>query len=406
MKKGEFLSKYFKISDNNIQIMSNRITFNYGHEIDKLVCYIFDREYFCKSISTVHLIKPIHLQELFPIEVLPIFVKLFNATIENSQFLHLIVNGKHIYYTTNVYSNEQKRTVGIILHELPFSQVELLSMKKLPKYYYQNILFDKQGVIFGMDKNSWDNMITVLKLPHSKCDDIIHNDFFIKLPPFTREIFNKLFSHLQRIQNPLQFIIFCQVGDHRITFLNNMSNFQNNIDMVLLTQEVLDETEIINVKKKQTTIYNLEETLERCLICNRCKILIASEDADTYLKNVIKYEKYILPMYDNNLNLPIFGKRSYNNTQNEGIFDTVDIKEHRLYVWDKLSLFNITEKDLSFKFSFCPICRDEWVYYLKSLKSLKPQKTYRQRDRSKELVYNLEDVSNNTKAIPFSDLGF
>lgn len=373
MKKGQFFNKYFKPSDNNIQIMSNRITFNYGHELDKLVCYVFDREYFCKAISDIKLANPIHLTEIFPAEVLPIFTRLFDATVESTQFLHLIINGKHVYYTTNLYYNEQRRIVGIILHELPFSQVELLTMKKLPKYYYQNILFDKQGIIYGMDKNSWDNMINVFKLPHSKCDEIIHKDFFANLAPFTRTIFNKLFAQLQRLQQPLQFIIFCQMNDHRITFLNNMSTFQNNIEMVLLTQEVLDENEIIIVKKKNIVIYNLEDTIERCLICNRCRVKIATEDADAYLRNVIKYEKYIMPIYDNNLNLPIFGKRAYNNTQNQKIFDDIDNNSHRLFVWDKLSVFNIPQKSLDFQYTFCPICHDEWIYYLKSIQSMKPQ---------------------------------
>lgn len=373
MKKGQFLNKFFKSTDNHIQIMSNRMTFNYGHELDKLVCYVFDREYFCKAISDAKLSNPIHLTDIFPAEVLPIFTKLFDSTIESTQFLHLIINGKHVYYTTNLYYNEQRKIVGIILHELPFSQVELLAMNKLPKYYYQNILFDKEGIIYGMDKNSWDNMINVFKLPHSKCDEIIHKDFFANLPAFTRVIFNKLFAQIQRIQQPQQFIILCQINDHRITFLNNMSTFQNNIEMVLLTQEVLDENEITIVKKKNTTIYNLEERMERCLICNRCKIKIATEDANAYLKNVIKYEKYIMPIYDNNLNLPIFGKRAYDNIQNQTIFDDVDNNNHRLFVWDKLSMFNIPTKTIEFQLTFCPICHDEWKYYMRSLHLLKPQ---------------------------------
>jgi len=359
----------YKPSNNIVEILPPTKKHNYQHSPNTIICYVYDREYFCKSSSVPSLIqKPTHLKDMLPNEIVPIFNRLFDSTFSKSQQLHLCINGKHVLFSTSLFLDSNGKIYGIIMHECMYSQVELLIIQTPKLHFYQNILFDETGMIYGMERNSWDWMIRNLEISRKWfSQNIIHKNILKVLPAFATECFRQLFDNLHKYEATIQFMVYSEYKEHALTFLNSVGCFQNNVKMLLLTQEIVEEVEIESINPENMNKYNMNKTLKRCMVCQRVNLTLPIEYKETYKRNIIIYEDTISPLYDNQLNIPVFGKRASIGHQHKNIFEQKDDQDEFIQVWDRPSKYNIFKEDIQgFDLDFCPICRDEWRFLFSS----------------------------------------
>jgi hypothetical protein len=313
-----------------------------------------------------------HISEMFPSDVIPIFIQLFAQTFEQPQTMHIRINGVHVLFTTNLFLDLKEKVCGIVLHEVPFSLVEIYKAPKPKVHFFQNILIDSKGVIQGMERKNWDKMISRMELPTEWYSNNILRTNILSLLPSCAEIFFKdFYGKIQNVDSTVQFMIQTEYNNHSVIIFNSVSVFDESEEKRLLfTQEIAEEDEIEPVLPENAIIYNLNGLMEQCLICRRVRIWLPEYYKDFYSRHVVNYIHSIEPMLHPNNNLPLMGKRGSVGHQHESALSV--IKEHGvpnyIKVWEKPKRFNITHRVVrEFKPKLCKICHDEWQWLSLSL---------------------------------------
>lgn len=393
-------NKLYKPVGNQIDIVPNNATYNYGSKIDDLICYIFDKEFFCKCVSIPNVLKKVtHITEMWPKDVFPIFMSMFESTFDHPQTLHMIVNGKHVLFNTNLFMNLKEKVHGIILHEVPFTQVQVYKQQMPTIHFFQNVLVDGKGMIHGMERKNWDEMIKQMQFGDKwKSENLIKQNVLSKFPDFVQTFYIKFFDSIKDENSPVQFMICSENENHLITYFNSVGVFDNqNEKMLLLTQEIIEDEAIEAIVPEKAIIYNLHTEMEQCIICRRVKILLPEYYKDFYARNVVNYIHSVEPLLHPSQRLPWLGRRGMLGHQNEDCLNIIH-KEgvpSCIQVWEKPRRFNINRKAvLKFKSSVCKICCNEWHWLLSSIQSDHIVATPTTTETSNTLFYESETFEN------------
>jgi hypothetical protein len=363
-------NKLYKKSGNKIDIIPSNHSYNYGNKIDNMICYIFDKELFCKCISTPKLLTKItHISEMWPKDVFPIFISLLETTFDQPQTLHIIINGIHVLFTTHLLMSLKEKVQGVIMNEIPYSQVELFKQPTPVFHFFQNILIDRHGVIHGMERNNWDNMIKQMHFTDKwKSENLLNQNVLKHFPEDVNEFYIQLFNSIQQGDSAVQFMI-CSVNDNTlISYFNSVGVFDNGSEKKLLvTQEVIDE-EVMTVEiPEKTIIYNLHNVMDQCIVCKRVRLQLSDYYKDYYARNIGKDIHSIEPLLHPSQKLPWLGRRGilgYQHEECQRIIKTDGVHDC-IQVWELPQKYNIINHIVKkFKPSVCKICCEEWQWLL------------------------------------------
>jgi hypothetical protein len=395
-------NKLYKPSNNKIDIIPNNVNYDYGSKIDHMVCYIFDKQLFCKCISVPNALEKItHVTEMWPKDVYPMFVSMFESTFDQPQTLHMIVNGTHVLFNTNLFLNLKEKVHGIILHEIPYTQVQVYRRQTPSFHFFQNILMDEKGVIHGMERKNWDDMIKKMRFGDKwMSENLIKQNVLSKFPDFTQTFYSKIFSSIKDENSPVQFMICSENDNHLITYFNSVGVFDNkNEKMLLLTQEIIENETIDAIVPEKAIIYNLHTEMDQCIICRRVQLLLPEYYKDFYARNVVNDIHSVEPLLHPTQRLPWLGRRGMLGHQYEDSLNVIT-KEgipNCIQVWEKPQRFNITQRVVKkYKASVCKICCNEWHWLLSKIinENIEATPTTTTTEKSNTLFYESETFEN------------
>ena len=205
---------YYKEEDNILEIDKRLHTYEYEFKLNKISYYIFDKELNCIYISDFDLKKKKPLKDIFPTDLINFFQSMLTNTLIRNQILHVNLNNNHILFTTNNFMDHLDKIIGVMLYEIPFSQVQLLPLLHTIDYFHIpiNCIVDITGNIVAMEQTNWerflDEYINIANLPNDymnswRSDKIIHSNIFSSFTDKeTRIIYYRIFKYLINTESP------------------------------------------------------------------------------------------------------------------------------------------------------------------------------------------------------------
>ena len=360
-KNKKFLS-YFRSTKNVISIHPQIYTYSYSVHIDKINCYLFDKDNIC--IETTNLrCKNCKLGDLFPMDVQMMFETILSSTYTKPQTIHLIINSIHILFSTRLYRDHKDIACGVVLYEIPFSSVENVEhyLMEMPKTTC-SILIDANTNIIGVNDGNLQTMkegiIKILQqlLPNNKIAFNIPNMFDVKLlniiPNKMHDTIHKYLKAVLQYEKNISFMHYYNYDGIIILFYCEVSKYKCcHMDEILVTISIRD----IFVKEvlEEVMSKSICKTHQKCVVCSRYKCIIDQNLIDDYKPNILSYNKHLLPLYDHTQNIPIFGKRGALGYQNANILE--NCKDDHFIVWKDLPAKLCNEG----VFDVCQICLDE-----------------------------------------------
>lgn len=389
----------YKKKGNTLQIDQRIKTYDYEFQMDYITSYVFDRDLHCIFCSYTSKKKTPTLKDVFPADLVDFMEMLVRNSFVKAQMIHVKLNENHVLFSTNQLIDHTNRIMGIIVYEIPFSNVQTISV--LSNTDFKNnqtkIVLDKDGVIFAIEKYNWDKFVlqTCKKIPESfksmwinrfKADNILHKPYVDLMDSEDeRGIMLELIQCLMyREMFPIRFCKFVTIHAHELKIMVTLSRFVNGNTHILMTQDVLEDNEMekkhpdlfqsIFPELVSNAVISQSARMAMCVYCNRIKQKVDASYMETLKKNVAYYHSNIPPIYDDELEVPNFGRRgksgqqSYKmlTQQNETYNVWMNYEEYSHYNMDKR--FFMPESNL-FKFVVCDLCKDEWNNFFETLNS-------------------------------------
>jgi hypothetical protein len=388
----------YKAKNNILQIDHRLKTYDYEFKMDAISFYIFDIEFNCIYATDFDLPKKKPFSSIFPEDVSDFFDTLLKNTLVKSQMVHVQLNDSHILFNTNPFIDHLNNTIGVMLYEIPFTQVQTLQTEKIYEFLHLQIhyILSIDGDIFAMEKLNWDKFLKthLLDLPEEKRDDffeqwksdnVLHKNVFNFMDgERIKYIYKRLYKHMVVVESsPIRFCMFCTSQNYDRKVLTTLSRFVDSKVYVLTTYERFEESELSQTCDYLTyphvcTAKNNNKNIEDinvytiCSFCKRLEVPISEREIDSFAKHVIYYNRNIPPIYENEINLPFFGKRGNMGQQSFKILTSNRTsKGSKMFsVWMSMVEWKKSEDGVSvikekvyIKYGVCDLCIDEWEHF-------------------------------------------
>lgn len=360
---------------NNILKIDNRIE-SYDYEIQSDICciYTFNKDFNCLFVSSINdpPVNKRHLTEIFPQDMHDFFIEILEETITKKKLIkyHIQLNNKHILFTCNLVYDLSNDIVFIALSELPFRNVQSISVisPKLRRNIDKNDIFHSYiindiGEILGWgplsERKYFLNDILNFKVGE-KCS--IYN---MILSTGYKEIWSQILLYIKNGGKvPIHFYIYTDnsLYEQKTQITINKMNIWGE-KLFLLNSEIKSQKDFqypLDYLIENSFISN-NNTINNIKICCICKKIKLPKNNIIGKNNIIKYDDIIKPMSDDdNDNIPIFGKRS-----KEGKISYKDVEDDYIWMtssmWNSYKCKNTVDKKL---IEICNLCNDEFQYYL------------------------------------------
>lgn len=362
----------YKTSCNKLYIDQRISSYDFELQKDKLEVYIFNIEHMtCFYMSNMKMRQPCLMQEIFPEDLLGFFETLLKNSLQKPQTVHVKLNDKHVLFTTQNINDPRNKIIGIIIYEIPFSNVQSLRTQRHDEFqkHIVNIIMDKNGVLFAMEKHSWDTFVSRMAIKDSqryKSNMMLHTSLVNHIPcEFLRNVLLALFNHILENDDipPMRFSWYCDDELIQRKMTSTFSKVVNQEPYVLLNTEVIGE-ETFEIPVDYLAYEYKKNGFPVCLFCKRIKLYITDDEYGQFKHLILNYNKSLPPLYDEETCLPFFGKRSKNNIQSYKSFSSKP-----MYVWAGDNMWQSRQKLYSnhpkcIFYTMCEICHDEWVEFL------------------------------------------
>jgi hypothetical protein len=377
----------YKSKNNSLQIDKRLKTYDYEFQLDRMSFYVFNNDLKCMSGTDLKIVKGRNLvKHIFPTDLCDFMEMLIKNTLIKTQMIHVQLNNSHVLYTTQQCLDHLNNIVSVILYEIPFSNVQSMTNAILNgiEEYIVHFMIQEDGTIFSVEHYSWNKYFRRLasKFPEDERDEyvknhsienVLHKNLSILLD--TEEeiaIYNKLIKHVGIHTNiPLRFVRYFDSYNDERKVLITISTFLNHATYFLFRKEILEEVEVEVAKTRSGFQFALENepyNTELCVFCKRLTHVIDSKDIKNYSKHVMYYHKNIPPLYDEEYDVPCFGKRGRCGQQSYKVLserteDTETKVWLPLYDWNNRN--NLDETIV--KKTICVLCSDEWDNFFTTL---------------------------------------
>ena len=371
--------KFYK-PNNNILTVDGRIE-SYEFEVDtKQMCtYTFDNDNHCIFISIMgKLTEKKNVEDIFPEDLNDFIFDLIRITkIEINKKIHVVLNEHHILYSCSILQNLTSKHIGVIICELPFTNVQSMTKNILqPANLHIAYIVDSKGDLFGLEKNSKE-VPFLNSIENKRIDESIKSNIYDLIQSeILKTIFRKLFEHLDMITSEdIMFGIFSenesfeqknQITISKVKILDK--NDVNSSSIFLINSEIksqkkLDYTHNASLKTDFIPGY---ETYKVCTFCK--KINTPMTITPVAERNIVPYEDIIAPIFDNVNNIPLFGRRSRNDKISKKDVDADNIWTN-MREWNSHVLSNKHTQNMYVVYDACSLCKDEIrCYFLQTLR--------------------------------------
>ena len=384
----------YKLKNNILQIDQRIKTYDYEFKMNAICLYVFDMELNCTHSSDLDVTFKKPLSYIFPEDVCYFFETLLKNTLTKPQMVHVNLNGTHLLYSTNTILDHTNNHIGIMLYQMPFTQVQTLqTMQKYDFLRKQiNYIVELNGNIFAMEKLNWDLFIKNCSISmHEndrnefydrwKSDNIIHTNLFDMIEnENTRLIYKRLFKHMITNEtSPIRFCMYCNTELLERKLLITLSRFTDSTVYVLITSEIVEETE-----NNQSSAYLHFEHVTKaklsnkyvcdvCTFCKRIHVPVTEKELEIFKKHIIYYNNNLPPIYDNDINIPFMGKRGNCGQQSFKLLVKDEKSNTNAKVWMnndewKASTYikETSNSTIYIKHGICDLCLDEWSNFFES----------------------------------------
>jgi hypothetical protein len=400
MRKKNIYRPFMKARDNVLKIDHRLEQYEYDMNTNEMNIYVFDKRMTCFVQSTSNHVQKLHLEQLFPTDLVEFFRTLLENSWKHSQMIHVVLNNKHILYSSLELKGENNEPIGIMLHEIPFSQVQSFASNSSLTGLQVSYVIDKDGVIFAMEKISWDvalrdiissvanqNEINMLWSKYNS-DAVLHQNIYEYIEcAEVRTIIDCLINYVMNVEcMPLR---FCWYFDSDVTerkMLMSLSRFIDQSSYLLVSSTIIREfrsdypheyLSFPNESEKPSEEYEYEtesvrtetesEVLNVCSFCKRLQVHVFGTEIEKYKNDFTYYNLYVAPLYDSEKNIPAFGKLGKQGYQSfKALANPVN---GAFEIWSSPKLWKSTfkqlysSKKLYIRYTMCTLCKDEWCYF-------------------------------------------
>jgi hypothetical protein len=392
----------YKPSDNTLEIEQKLRTFDYSLNLERMTCYVFDNEMRCTYTTRAQMKQPTPLAAIFPRELYEFLKTLLQNTFTKTQMVHVKLNDAHVLYSTCQLLDHKNTIIGLILYEVPFTNVQSLEnmIDKDMKGIETKYLLDSTGVIFAIEKLNWDKAVLKksLRFPalfknrwieRFKSDNILHKSFRLLMDAEKERTHHSLLlKHVvENMCHPVRFCRFQDTNDTEMLVMTTFSRFVNSAIYVLVSNEIIEERVLsANNAKWLNAVMDSGRSVERddamspscdvCVYCKRMRQAVDEHQLKNYKNNVVYYHEHLPPLYDEELDVPIFGKRGKSGQQSFRILEKrtnnnfcvwLDFRQWQLF--NRVSNIDVAIRQ-TYNHTVCCLCCSEWDYFLSSLKPI------------------------------------
>jgi hypothetical protein len=383
----------YKPDNNSLRIDQRIQSYDYDFKMDNIGFYIFDIDLNCIYATDLFLTKKKTLKDIFPKDLIEFFDTFLRSAITKSQMIHVVINDQHIFFNTTPFLDHMNNTIGTMLYEVPFAKVQSLQIAKENTFRHMhiNIVFDTKGNVFALEKINWDKYVEHFfsdLVPETKdilvkkwkSEKIIHSNINGMLGSDTgRYIYHRLLNYmLNEEKEPIRFFLLHNNTINEFKLLTTLSRFVDSYVYLLTTIEIYEENEKSHTNELITNMnFSLSKsdnshlhTHKLCKFCSRIDDIVEEETSQEYQKNILYYNNNLPAIYDNDLDIPIFGKRGSVGQQSYKVLKSHispdNKKEFRF--WKSIDDFSISKtpaylNNIYFIKDVCELCYDEWLNY-------------------------------------------
>ena len=367
-------------SGNDFEIDHRLASYNYEYSISAMRTYMFDNALACTFISTVNLKKKMSLKQLFPEDLVNFFESLLRNAFTKQQMVHAKINGHHMLFSANTYQDHVGTTIGVIMHEIPFTRVQKLPGLKPTEMSMVHFKTSVEGGVFGVGPVFSKHPYPIsLRTIHS-CKNIGNvtthpqNLFDIIESKKIANIYRKLTHHVaDKDVPPIRYCWYHGNLSSELKMMMTLSKFSNTKTYVLISVETLQD---VDVDEYMYDFANFPRHYEHpdkvpwsvCAFCNRiyCK-LFDHEDEQYFLNNVLYYNETLPPVIDKTVQIPLFGRNGMTGKQSYKLIDSSKTIKHawlNASEWNRYKLKHFVDPiTASVKYDLCELCEDEWENY-------------------------------------------
>ena len=153
----------YKLNGNILKIDSRIESYDYEIQSEHSCIYTFDTDLNLLYVSSIlDLIGKFPLKYVYPPDMQDFFFEILEETrIKGFTKYHVQLNGSHILYSSTTVTDQSNKTVCIIISELPFRNVQSISViaPKIKKCFDNNrihisYIVNQVGDIYGSESKS------------------------------------------------------------------------------------------------------------------------------------------------------------------------------------------------------------------------------------------------------------
>jgi hypothetical protein len=147
---------------NELLIDKRIASYHYNYDMASMCTYMFNRDLTCSYISSLKNFKGVKtISQVFPKDTQSFMYNLLEMTLMKSQMYHVSLNKRHVLFSTHAFYDHNNIIIGIIMHEIPFTNVQNLCDVQDKTEFSSPVHFviAENGHIHAMETVKWEVLV-------------------------------------------------------------------------------------------------------------------------------------------------------------------------------------------------------------------------------------------------------
>ncbi len=397
---------FMKPNGNALQIDTRLTNYDYDVSIENIDTFMFNTDLQCSYVSSfvrshrgsrqsrssdAH--SALTLTVLFPADLVEFFRSFLKSALKKPQTIHVVINDHHILYSSHTYTSHMDDIIGIIMHEIPFTNVQQLVPNRradvmLIQVHY---IVSADGEIFAMETVNWNKLLVnfiennthliedkQVYQQNLNSDAILHKNIFdIIHSSKIQNVYRTLFNHVMTNNAaPLRFCWYCNTNTTIMKTLTTVSKLLDSKPFAMITSEVTEKCaqtdeqpafEYLSYPHFFPYVPKPPEESNALTVCYFCQRILCADlskvEEDQARRNTIN-SAIVRPLFDDQLNVPVVGQRGRNGHQSLRIIDNATKSVNHCWMTNKEWCTNKNRCNMKIPYvihDICELCVDEWM---------------------------------------------
>ena len=374
---------FYKTKENSLYIDKRLKTYDYEIKTTNAHVYLFALDHTCMYSSRFEMKKPKHLEVVFPADLTGFIKTLIDSTKSKSHIqIHVKLNDVHVLFSACQCLDNRNEVVGIMIHEVPFSNVQNMNISDAEVFNLQGkLMLDERLNIVAVESYGWKKWVTeLLTYTHESerdtvmekydIDNLIGRPYGILLEsPIEYNFHSVMLAHVASdpSHTPLRYCVFKNTKRSELTIMYTISCFRTEKDTCLLiTNEVIESNDIESDRILMKSCDNIDndQCFYKCTYCDRICSIVSEAEVKNIKQDIMYYHLTIPPLFHYEMDVPCFGKRGRSGQHSCKMLITNDDGTFSLWLpfekWKKNADDKVRIESVRFCKTMCVLCRDEW----------------------------------------------